>query len=117
MKPAASIFTSAMIAAGVVLTSAHAQSLIATNRIGNYVPSPPVGQMPSSALTNRPALTGKRPLPPRLHLVSPFVVKPTNSVDALSLPQTVRLQQPIPQPQSIASAKPTPPETPSAQQK
>jgi hypothetical protein len=118
MKRTVRIFTSAMIAAGVVVASAYAQSSIVTNRNGNYLAAPPCGQVPSlPPLTNRPSLTGKRPLPPRLNSVSLVAVKSLPSVNPVPPQQTVRLQQPVPQPQSVASIKPPAPGTPPAQQK
>jgi hypothetical protein len=102
-------FHISMIAAGLVVASAHAQSFTATNRNGNFVPSPPDGQKPFlTRPTNSLSTTYKRPLPPRLNSVSPGVVKPVPSMNPVHPQQNVRLQQPVPAPQPIATVEAKP---------
>jgi hypothetical protein len=118
MKQTVAIFSIAVIAAGVMLASAHAQSSNATNHGGIYLRSPPspAGQAPPlTPLTNRSSLTGKRPLPPRLHSVSPIDARLLPSVNLVPIQLTVRTQQSIIQPQSVASVEPKLPVTLPAQ--
>ena len=122
MKRTASIFTAILIAASLGVSSAQTQSSTATNRNGNYLPSPPGGQLPFLLpSTNRLSLKSKRPLPPRNLSVSPAVVKPLPSVNPILVnpvsPQPMVRLQPLPQPRPLPSVTPEPPGTLSAQPK